>query len=136
MAIAITKDTFSEDDHARFAGRLVDQVAHLLREAIDTQRSAPGACLPSTRSLAKRLGVSRNTVLTAYDELVGCGLVRGKRGAGMFVAIAVLPRSLRLTAISFVPNVMPIACTLGLMGCLGIDLSTATAMIASSVYPA
>ena len=31
MAIAITQDTFSEDDHARFAGRLVDQVAHLSR---------------------------------------------------------------------------------------------------------
>lgn len=68
---------------------LVDQVAQLLREAIDTQRPAQGARLPSTRSLATRLGVSRNTVLTAYDELVGCGLVRGKRGAGMFVAIAV-----------------------------------------------
>ena len=51
----------------------------------------------------------------------------------VFVAIAVLLRSLRLTAISFVPNVMPIAWTLGLMGFLGIDLSTGTAMIASSV---
>lgn len=31
MAIAITQDTFSDDDHARFAGRLVDQVEHLSR---------------------------------------------------------------------------------------------------------
>jgi len=31
VAIAITKDTFTEEDHARFAGRLVDQVAHLSR---------------------------------------------------------------------------------------------------------
>ena len=31
MAIAITQDTFSEEDRARFAGRLVDQVAHLNR---------------------------------------------------------------------------------------------------------
>jgi len=51
----------------------------------------------------------------------------------VFIAIAVLLRSARLTAISFVPNVMPIAWTLGLMGFLGIDLSTGTAMIASSV---
>ncbi len=31
MAIAITQDTFSDEDHARFAGRLIDQVAHLSR---------------------------------------------------------------------------------------------------------
>ena len=31
MAIAITQDTFSAEDHARFATRLVDQVAHLNR---------------------------------------------------------------------------------------------------------
>lgn len=51
----------------------------------------------------------------------------------IFVVIGVLLRSLRLTLISFVPNVMPIAWTLGLMGYLGIDLSTGTVMIASSV---
>ncbi|MFN0097747.1 MAG: glutamate--cysteine ligase [Gemmatimonadaceae bacterium] len=31
MAIAITKDTFSDEDRARFATRLIDQVAHLSR---------------------------------------------------------------------------------------------------------
>ncbi len=51
----------------------------------------------------------------------------------VFVAIGVLLRSLRLTLVSFVPNVMPIAWTGGLMGFCGIDLSTGTAMIASSV---
>ena len=51
----------------------------------------------------------------------------------VFVAIALLLRSARLTLISFVPNVMPIVWTGGLMGFVGIDLSTGTAMIASSV---
>lgn len=51
----------------------------------------------------------------------------------VFLAIGLLLRSARLTAISFVPNVMPILWTAGLMGWLGIDLSTGTAMIASSV---
>jgi DNA-binding GntR family transcriptional regulator len=68
---------------------LVDQVVRLLREAIDTGRLAHGTRVPSTRALALRLGVSRNTVLTAYDELVSAGLIRGKRGAGMFVVFAV-----------------------------------------------
>jgi predicted RND superfamily exporter protein len=51
----------------------------------------------------------------------------------VFLAIGVLFRSLRLTWIAFVPNVMPVAWTVGLMGFLGIDLSTGTAMIASAV---
>jgi hypothetical protein len=51
----------------------------------------------------------------------------------IFVAIAVLLRSPRLTAIAFAPNVMPILWTGGIMGWFGIDLSTGTAMIASSV---
>jgi len=41
------------------------------------------ARLPSTRVMAKLLGVSRNTVLAAYDELAAEGLLRGERGAGM-----------------------------------------------------
>ena len=41
--------------------------------------------LPSSRSLAKILRVSRNTVVTAYDELIVNGLIRAMRGAGMRV---------------------------------------------------
>ena len=48
---------------------------------------AHGTRLPSTRSLARTLGVSRNTVLTAYEELSARGLVRGRRGAGIYVRV-------------------------------------------------
>jgi predicted RND superfamily exporter protein len=51
----------------------------------------------------------------------------------VFAAIGVLFRSLRLTLVALIPNLMPIAWTGGLMGALGIDLSTGTAMIASAV---
>ena len=61
------------------------QIVRQLQEAIETGIVAGGAQLPSTRSLARTLGVSRNTVLTAYDELAARGLVRGRRGAGMYV---------------------------------------------------
>src|SRR5262245_15408219 len=47
-----------------------------------------GARLPSTRTLARLLGVSRNTVLLAYDDLVAGGLIEGQRGSGMRVAAA------------------------------------------------
>lgn len=61
------------------------QVARQIARAI--RGGAPsGSRLPSTRVLARLLGVSRNTVLSAYDELVASGLVRGRRGAGMMVA--------------------------------------------------
>jgi GntR family transcriptional regulator / MocR family aminotransferase len=45
-----------------------------------------GARLPSSRTLARLLGVSRNTVLTAYDELAADGFIQGRRGASMLVA--------------------------------------------------
>ena len=67
---------------------LLDQLVRQIREAIEVGRLARGTRLPSTRSLARRLGVSRNTVLTAYEELVSRGFIRGQPGAGMFVAAA------------------------------------------------
>ena len=50
------------------------------------QPAAAGARLPSSRVLAKLLGVSRNTILVAYDELAAEGLIHGRRGAAMLVA--------------------------------------------------
>ncbi len=47
---------------------------------------ARGMRLPSTRMLAKLLGVSRNTVLAAYDELAADGLIEGEPGSGMRVS--------------------------------------------------
>jgi DNA-binding GntR family transcriptional regulator len=48
-----------------------------------------GTRLPSTRVLARLLGVSRTTVLAAYDDLVADGLIQGQRGSGMLVAAGV-----------------------------------------------
>jgi GntR family transcriptional regulator/MocR family aminotransferase len=63
------------------------QIVRHLQEAIETGSVAGGTQLPSTHSLARTLGVSRNTVLTAYDELAARGFVRGRRGAGMYVFV-------------------------------------------------
>ena len=67
------------------------QIRSQLAQAI--RRAAPGTQLPSTRVLAKLLGVSRNTVLTAYEELVADGLIEGRHGSAMFVSEGV-PREL------------------------------------------
>lgn len=53
-----------------------------LREAILTGRLRGGARLPSTRVLAADLGVSRNTVVLAYERLRVEGYVAGRRGGG------------------------------------------------------
>ena len=51
-----------------------------------------GTRLPSTRVMARRLGVSRNTVLSAYEELAADGLIAGKIGSGTQVShIRVIP---------------------------------------------
>ena len=69
------------------------QVCEGLREAILSGRLARGARLPSSRALAADLGVSRNTVLQAFDQLRSEGYLHGRRGGGTR-AREVIPDSL------------------------------------------
>jgi GntR family transcriptional regulator/MocR family aminotransferase len=62
---------------------LSQQIVGQLQRAIEAGRVAHGTQLPSSRALARTLDVSRNTVLTAFDELKARGLLRGRRGARM-----------------------------------------------------
>ncbi|WP_390347732.1 PLP-dependent aminotransferase family protein [Variovorax boronicumulans] len=57
-----------------------------LRDAILDGRLQPGARLPATRALAQRLGVSRNTMLAAYDLLLSEGYLLARPGSGTYVA--------------------------------------------------
>lgn len=64
--------------------QLERQIAVMVREG----RLAPGRELPSTRRLATRAGVHRNTVAAAYRRLGGRGLVEVRHGARVRVAPA------------------------------------------------
>lgn len=92
---------------------LLQQVCQQLRQAIVSRSLLPGSRLPSSRRLADRLGVSRTSVLSAYDQLLTEGYVEGRAGSGTYVTddvpeqliSAILPRpvaekagSLRLSA--------------------------------------
>lgn len=46
----------------------------------------PGARLPPSRTLARELGVSRNTIVAAYDQLLAEGYVEALTGSGTRVA--------------------------------------------------
>lgn len=56
-----------------------------LRAAILGGQVLPGGRLPSTRDLARQLGVSRGTVTTAYEQLVAEGYLTGATGSGTTV---------------------------------------------------
>ena len=62
------------------------QIYEALRAAILKGDYGARAKLPSTRALAVQLGVSRMTVVVAYDQLYAEGYLEGKSGAGTFVA--------------------------------------------------
>jgi len=64
------------------AGPVYRQLYQQLQQAILQQKLPAGARLPSTRALARRLGVSRNTILNAYDALLADALIVARRGSG------------------------------------------------------
>jgi GntR family transcriptional regulator/MocR family aminotransferase len=67
-------------------GPLHLQIYRAFREAILTGRFSPGERLPSSRSEARLLGISRNVVLQAYDQLTAEGYLAGTIGSGTYVA--------------------------------------------------
>jgi GntR family transcriptional regulator/MocR family aminotransferase len=59
-----------------------------LRAAIQDGRLKPGLQLPPSRTLARSLGISRNTALAAYGLLLSEGYLEARRGAGTYVSRA------------------------------------------------
>ena len=57
-----------------------------LRDAVRSGRLAGGSLMPSSRSLASDLGIARNTVVSAYTQLVAEGWLTSRPGAGTHVA--------------------------------------------------
>ena len=65
---------------------LIRQVYGQFRAGILSGALAAGQRLPSTRSLAEELSVSRNVVLEAYEQLMAEGFIAGRHGSGTYVA--------------------------------------------------
>lgn len=71
---------------ARADQGLQQQVYAAVRRAILDGVLVPGVRLPSSRTLAADLEVSRTTTLLAYEQLLAEGYLVARRGSGTFVA--------------------------------------------------
>lgn len=68
---------------------LAVQLTRRLRGAIESGALRAGMKLLGTRQLAKRLGLARNTVALAFEQLAAEGYVETRSGSGTFVAVSV-----------------------------------------------
>jgi len=64
---------------------LVDQIVRTVQSRIDDKLLRTGARMPSIRQFAETHGVSRFTVVEAYDRLVAQGFLESRRGSGFYV---------------------------------------------------
>ncbi len=83
---------------------LHEQVEQSIRESIQAGRLAAGARLPSSRALAKELGISRGVVTEAYSQLAAEGYLLSSQGAPVRVARTVRAAELRPSARSMLPS--------------------------------
>lgn len=71
---------------------MFQRIAEAIAREIRRGRIAPGQQLPSSRGLAETLGVHRNTVLAAYEELDRQGYIETRPARGTFVTEALPER--------------------------------------------
>lgn len=62
------------------------QLAHSLVHEIERGRLEPGSALPSSRDMARELGVNRKTVVNAYEELIAQGWLEAAGRQGTRIA--------------------------------------------------
>lgn len=65
---------------------LARQLTRLLRQWITDGTLPGGQRLPASRELARALGLGRNTVLDAYEQLLAEGYLDSRQGAGTYVS--------------------------------------------------
>lgn len=65
---------------------LQNQIRQKLVDGVMSGAFPPGARLPSSRRLAEQLGVARNTVVLAYEQLVEEGILDSRERSGIFVS--------------------------------------------------
>lgn len=90
MPISYTPPEFGIDRASDVS--LTAQLVGQIRQAVLAGRLKPNTKLPSTRALSLELGLSRTTVLAAFDQLIAEGYLEGRQGSGTHVT-AELPET-------------------------------------------
>ena len=68
---------------------LTDQITNSIRRKIEEKTLRAGIRLPSIRRFAEQHGVSRFTVVQAYDRLIAMGYIHSRPGSGFYVSMPV-----------------------------------------------
>lgn len=85
----LVRNHLDRSDHSHL---LHSQLYLVLRQAILDGQLRGGEPLPSTRVLCKELGLGRNTVVRAYEQLLMEGYLEGRAGSGSYVSEALSGR--------------------------------------------
>lgn len=72
--------------YTEIVGHTASDIAESVRELRERGVLRPGEALPPVRTLADRLGVNRNTVMSAYRQLAQAGLVTSRGRGGTRIA--------------------------------------------------
>lgn len=91
---AISCSKVAGEEAVKQQGTLVGKVMEDVHRRMASRVLSPGARLPSIRLMALAAGVSKSTVVDAYERLVADGAIVSRRGAGFFVAAQPEPLSL------------------------------------------
>ncbi|MBI1174373.1 MAG: aminotransferase class I/II-fold pyridoxal phosphate-dependent enzyme [Sideroxydans sp.] len=65
---------------------LIEQITSAIKKMIDDRGLRAGVGMPSIRKFAQEHGISRFTVVQAYDRLVAMGYLQSRKGSGFYVA--------------------------------------------------
>ena len=83
------------------------QLAAQIRDAVSAGVLDVGERLPSSRQLARSLGISRTVVMTSYMQLFAEGWLEGRHGSGTYVADIVPPASVSPGSVASAPAAAP-----------------------------
>src|SRR6266403_5415742 len=65
---------------------LTRQIYMQVRSAVLSGALCPGTRVPSSRTMASKLGVARASVVSAYEQLLAEGYVESRQGSGTFIS--------------------------------------------------
>lgn len=88
----------------RSATSLQGQLFEFVRALILKGQLTPGKPMPATRAFSQQLGVSRNTVVLAYERLTAEGYLESRPTVGTFVSTALPEASLSLGSVALDPG--------------------------------